>query len=447
MSLDRKPRILLVGAYERDNFGDMLFLLQSRAFLTDFETVAAAPFANASTSVLDTPVASYGHLLRSEPFDYVLTVGGEVGVTTAEVALRMAGHAEEAARLSAGGPRAQAELLMRLCGLRELTTPYLPRLSALPDNAGAGLGINSVGLIGLSTASRARRAQVISTLREADIVSVRDRVSAQVLRESDLPHTLAPDLVHSIALTRPRQGDRQMDLALVQASDDVLRRFGHERFADALADCASLERFRVRLFIAGSAPGHDSVASYERIRTRFRAASRGRDLEMSESVRPWDRVDEIGSAGLWIGSSLHGRIVATAYGVPRVSLAKRKLSVYARTWDPEMPFGVTPRNLEDATRSALSPEHRDYLAELGPRLGSLAKANFSTVIETLMKGDPPHRMASRLAALDDRRFEELLALETELSSLKRMLAPQEAVRGVVRRGASLARQAWGRIRY
>ena len=53
-----------------------------------------------------------------------------------------------------------------------------------------------------------------------------------------------------------------------------------------------------------------------------------------------------------IGTSLHVRIVAAAFGVPRVSLPKPKPTRYARQWDPDMPFDVALTDLDAAVESA-----------------------------------------------------------------------------------------------
>lgn len=63
----RPPRVLTVGAYERDNVGDLLFLLVTEQYLRDAEVVAAAPFDADMTSLLDRQVHAYGPLLQPSP--------------------------------------------------------------------------------------------------------------------------------------------------------------------------------------------------------------------------------------------------------------------------------------------------------------------------------------------------------------------------------------------
>ena len=76
------PRVLLVGAYERDNLGDLLFLLVTERYLEGAEVVAGAPFSADMRELLDRKVPAYGPLLQAEAFDAIWTVGGQVGLST-----------------------------------------------------------------------------------------------------------------------------------------------------------------------------------------------------------------------------------------------------------------------------------------------------------------------------------------------------------------------------
>ena len=86
-------------------------------------------------------------------------------------------------------------------------------------------------------------------------------------------------------------------------------------------------------------------------------------------------VDHIRRARVVIGTSLHVRIVAAAYGVPRVSLAKPKPTRYARLWDPGMPFGVALGELDAAVEAALERAARPEAAEHAQRLALAAHEN------------------------------------------------------------------------
>src|SRR5215218_1336037 len=96
-------RVLLVGAYERDNFGDLLFLLVTERYL-----VAAAPFSADMRALLGRHIPAYGPLLRDEAFDAIWTVGGQVGRVDLLRAYRMSASPEAWAAFEAAPEAEQA---------------------------------------------------------------------------------------------------------------------------------------------------------------------------------------------------------------------------------------------------------------------------------------------------------------------------------------------------
>ena len=100
---------------------------------------------------------------------------------------------------------------------------------------------------------------------------------------------------------------------------------------------------------------------------------------MLEDRRPLALVDHIRRARVVIGTSLHVRIVAAAYGVPRVSLAKPKPTRYARLWDPDMPFDVALEQLDAAIAAALARAERPEAAEHAAGLSRAAHENLEAL--------------------------------------------------------------------
>jgi hypothetical protein len=426
------PRALLVGAFERDNFGDLLFLLQTERFLDGVDVVAGAPIASDMTPLLDRFVPAYGPLLESEQFDVVWTVGGEVGATTLEGALRMSLDAEVFDQLARLPTEARRAAERELCGSDRVDSPYMPRPSAFPLNNGAALVLNSVGISGIGALPARRQEELITVLREADRIAVRDRASSELLSAHGVMHELVPDLVHSVAITRPGEPVEDGAPVLVQAPASYLGRVGVETFAEALAAAPFDDFSHVKLFLAGTAYGHDSLTAYEQVVRAYEAASGGRPIEICRTRKPWELVDEIARAGLWIGMSLHGRIISTAYGVPRVSLALPKVDGYARTWDGEMPFGVELDRLADAVAAARSPGLQAQVAERGEELGRLALDNATRIAGEVFDLPPLPRLTRRLASLEGLRRVELDDTEQRVHEL------QVAVESVNARVAELA---------
>jgi hypothetical protein len=422
-----RPRILLVGAYERDNFGDLLFPLVTERYLTGAEVVAAAPFAADMTALFDRRVPAYGPLLDAEDFDAIWTVGGQVGLVDAERAFRMAVPPERWQAYRRSSPARRAEVLREASGGPVPSFPYLPPPIAYPRNAGALGVLTSVGLAGLRDAEPPRRDELISVLRGQDHVGVRDRESGRYLDRLGIPTTVAPDAVHTLRLHWPVARVPGRGPAVVQVSSAMLTRLGHVTVARALAHAPSLRAMPLRILLAGTATGHDTFEDAERLASLLRRERGRADVAVLGDRRPLDLVGHIARASVVIASSLHVRIVAAAYDVPRVSLARRKVSRYATTWDPDMPFGVTPETLDGAVERALAFREQDA----GERLARLAHEHLDAVATDVLRtarrqtpADLAHRaelrrrhQAAHLARQAAEQHAEIARLRAEVERL------------------------------
>lgn len=429
------PRVLLVGAYERDNFGDLLFLLVTERYLTEAEVVSAAPFNADMTALLDREVHAYGPLLRDQAFDAIWTVGGQVGGIDLRAAYRMSVPPEVYREFESGSAEDQARLLRRAVGGVPVVSPYIPSPLAYPRNAGALAVLNSVGLEGVRATDRYRREELVAVLRGETLVSVRDQASSEYLSSLGIEHRLIPDAVHAISTLHPAEPDRSSDVAIVQASSAILRNLGPAKLATAIATSPRLREARIRFLLAGAATGHDSVDDYRDLIQRIRRTAPELDLGIIEDRRPLDLVDHIRRARVVLSSSLHVRIVASAYGVPRVTFERSKPTKYAAFWDPGMPYGVRSEQLDQAIREALS--RADHQTELtrSAELSRLAHENLADLAAQVMamtrtgtpeaverRRDARRQHQAELLASRANRDAELTSLESELRRTRRELA-------------------------
>lgn len=418
------PRILLVGAYERDNFGDLLLLLQTEHYLPDnADIVTGALFATDMTALLDRKIPAYGPLLEQESFDAVWTVGGEVGGANLQQAFRMIASDEELSLWRVASESAKGRMIGARTGGTPIDSPYMPRLAAYPKNVAAAQVLNSVGFAGVSKLSAERQQVVQEISRSADRISVRDLASSAWLQQKGVAHTLAPDLVHTIARTRPAKGPRNEQLALVQISEPEIKRRGAQLVAEAIAKSVRLSSYTIKFFVAGTAPGHDSVERYQDLSRRIHEISPNQRIEISKLRRPYDLVDELSTASLWVGLSLHGRIISSAYGIPRVSFTKNKVDAYASTWDPDMPWGVNLDQLDDAIELALSPAQQSASA-VGGDLAALAEKNIRSAVDEIGSSNSTDRLERRLESVESwRRWlaERSVTDQTRIQQLTREL--------------------------
>ena len=362
------PRILLVGAYERDNFGDLLFLelTKRRLGAIGAVTVVSAPISADMRALVGEFVIPTGLALQTDPFDTVWVVGGEIGTTTLGEALRFSLSAADHETLAAAPGPVRRAAIAALTVDHESPGAYVPAPSG-DDTTAAPVVLHSVGLAGLAGAAVDDPRMV--SISAAAGLTVRDGVSSELLAERGVRHRLAPDLVQTIRKHLVPASPDPSSRVLVQASTRSLDLWGDDAFVDAVVSLSS--DHPVTLFAAGTATGHDSIERYEEVRATVLERSPTADVSISSERDPWRLAREIAESRAWIGTSLHGRIVASAFDRPRVSLANVKVAAYADTWDPSMPSDVLLADASAALATALAVAELPEAA-VGARLSDLA---------------------------------------------------------------------------
>lgn len=404
-NLARKPPAniptILFGAFDRHNFGDLLFAHIVAAMLDDANLLFAG--------LIDTDLRRFGgHAVRAiaplatawrERRVNVIHVGGEIltcGAWHAAVMLLPSPDAHAVVARLDRRPEQALEWAQRRLGTRALA-PYCMPQELFP---GARVIYNAIGGTGFGQCDEALRAEVLANLRAAEAVSVRDRETLGQLAAAGFAARLVPDPVVMVAALfgeriarRAGAGEvAQIRAAFpqgyvaVQFSAD----FGDDATLDALA--AGLERSTRRsghgiaLFRAGAAPWHDDIACYARLAARLPATS----VKIVESLDIWDICALIAASRGYCGSSLHGRIVAMAFALPRINLlhpspAGRpgKQAAFAATWEaPEVRATVGVDELADGIGNALDTD-REQLRQVARDLVERYRREFDAMRQRL----------------------------------------------------------------
>lgn len=374
----RLPRVVAVGAFERDNFGDLLYAELARAVGGDrCDLTLASPIAADMRADLGVKVPAVAQILREEGAEGIWVVGGEVGATTPEYVFATRFGDDALAALREQSAEDRTATLSKALGGVTYAAPYIPKPSALSRTSDAPLVMTSIGLAGVGNAPATRMQEITDTLREARYLSVRDPRSSEVLTTLGLDHQLDPDFAHAVSrqyTPRPTDGEYVL-LHLPQA---VVTKEGLEAWLEVAVGVARLTRLEVRFFLAGTAPGHDSIDTASRLADHCRALGLPASISTARSVFP--RIDEIAGARLWVGGSLHGRIISQSYNVPRVSFRKPKVDAYASHWDSRMPYGVDSSDVLEAVTAALKVDVDPRTAEV---LSDAAIQSAERALETL----------------------------------------------------------------
>ena len=247
--------------------------------------------------------------------------------------------------------------------------PYTVSRSRFPGLAGVAYA--GVGGVDLDATEPGLRAEVLANLAAADAVGVRDRRTLAHLEAAGVTARLMPDpavMIAELFGERIRRHARAGEVAqvvdafpqgylAVQFSAD----FGDDATLSAIAvqldRVAAAAGFGVMLFRAGAAPWHDEPEILHRAAARMRAAP----VRVFESLDVWDICALIAVSRGYCGSSLHGRIAAAAFALPRVNLrhpacaeGAGKQAAFAAAWDDTgMRGAVGIGQMADAIRDAL----------------------------------------------------------------------------------------------
>lgn len=387
--------IILFGAFDRHNFGDLLFPHIVAAMMPGQALVFAGlaerdlrPFGGHAVQALSRlPIDDVDHPCT------LVHVGGEIldcGAWEAAVMLLPPDQAQRTIAYLRTRPGERRAWVKSMLGTSALA-PYAVSRRTHPGLA--RVVYNAVGGSSLDRSEARLRAEVLADLKAADSVSVRDGRTRAHLAAAGIEARLVPDsavMVAELFDARIRLHAREGAVAramqafprgyiAVQFSADFGDDDSLAQIATQLHHLAGREDCGIVLFRAGVAPWHDELEALRRVATSLRHGS----AQVFESLDVWDICALIAHGRAYCGSSLHGSIVANAFGRPGLCLRDpdaihpvSKQAAYAETWDESgLPAEVELRDIAEALRSALAVEE-ESLQRQSRRLATLYREGF-----------------------------------------------------------------------
>lgn len=395
--------VILFGACDRHNLGDLLFPHIVKAFVSPRPVIVAGVAQRDLSAFGGHRVAALAWLAARWESDWgdrpahLVHVGGELLTCSLYEAAVMTLPPEEAHAAIArfdrdeAGRQAWAEALL---GLRQRVA-YLAAKS-LFRRPGRFIHL-ALGGVDLPRLPAAMRSEVIGRLKESDALTVRDRYTQAALAEAGLTAGLVPDPAELVARLF---GERIAAHAKAGEPARVRERFpkGYVavQFAAEFGDDATLLNLAAQLkriaadtglglvlFRAGAAPWHDDLEVYRRLL----GLMRGRHTWLFDSLDIWDLCALLARARLYLGSSMHGRIIASAFAVPGVNIVSpsqtgriSKQAAYLATWhDGEAADITAPDALAGAAASTLLLDEDQLKAGARQRADAAFAATRATI--------------------------------------------------------------------
>lgn len=409
---DRQPpRVHIVGAFDRFNYGDILFAHLSERAVRGMLPDAEIRFVGTRAADLRLE-GGVQTLSQREMFarparahDVIWVAGGEV--------LGSRWHLMFEHNMTQGMATWMRRLKKRLGS--EWTDSLLRRLAQVPNRlpwvfdpvsfpgVPPRVVYYNVGGLGVSRLPPEIAAWERTALNRATWLSLRDSGSvASVAGLTGRPVRLAPDSAVLMDALRPaatrtealarvlariregwHPGTRyicvQCGINYVTGQEDVL--------AAQIKAIHEQTGLPVVSFAIGRAAGHEDHVSGERLHARLGAHDWF--LRAPNNLDVWEIMALIAGSAAYVGTSLHGFITAFVFRVPRVGLLPRvrKLQAFQRDWDlPGMPSGVEMADLSNAVGQALGQSPVEMTAQTA-RVQAQSRAVLAD-LHKIMVSDP-----------------------------------------------------------
>jgi polysaccharide pyruvyl transferase WcaK-like protein len=390
--------VVLYGAFDRHNYGDLLFPLVMERMLSERfpnKKIVVAGLIESDLSEFNAlPTISIKKALKESNKDVaIILAGGDVvacdWLSAYSYLLSDFSFSIFQRIFARFIPGITEKVIKKVIGLKS-DNPF--DLTSKDLSAEMKLIYNSVGATGVSNIHGDAALNLSAALNDADYVTVRDEFSREhINRIGGNVNDIFPDsaTVMSSVFTEKDINDKTGS----EATSLISRLKGEyivfqissahsagleAEFAQNLTAIAKEHNLTVVFLAIGNAAGHSDSVGIERIKLHL-----GEGIKVAQylSGGVFDVMNIIKNSQCYCGTSLHGLITSMAFHVPRVGLLPklRKQRNYMATWDlPAMPSGVLPNDLSKAINQAMTIP-KDELIEKEQYLTTKYLENFDEI--------------------------------------------------------------------
>jgi len=395
-------KVLLVGTFDRFNYGDLLFpIISSNKILQDYD-VKSEIFA-----LIRSDLSEYG-ALGTKPMrdlkrngeiskdDIVIFAGG--GIISASWIYM---HSNFLSRTS-NNLLYYLKKLIDENTLNQFSRMYYGGSSPFPFVASPSdfkvpvkIAYNAVGGSELKNSTSQLRVKILNRLSKASYLSVRDQKTKDLLQpiESNIEIKLSPDSAiimseqFNLAYLQKFSSVQHLDLlngskyVCFQANLKYTNKY-LSQIVEVLEFINNKYNFEIVLLPIGRYVGLDDQHALRIIKSKLSIPAK----LVSDKANIFEIMSTIASASLFIGTSLHGNVTSQSYGIPHLGLSDTecKLDYYLKTWDI-YPQSICLRlnnmtNVTNMIDNVLKLD-RSELLKVRADLISKCHANFSEMVK------------------------------------------------------------------
>jgi len=365
--------VVLYGAFDRHNYGDLLFPLVMERMLSerfpDKKIVIAGLIDSDLTEFNALRTVGIKKALKQSKQDVtIILAGGDVvscdWLSAYSYLLSDFSFSIFQRTFARYIPKLTEKIIKNIIGLKS-DNPF--DLTSKDLSSNMKLIYNSVGATAVSGVEGESAKSLLAALNNADYVTVRDEFSSDNIRRIGANvNDIYPDSatvmssIFSEEEINKKTGEKASSLInklenkyLVFQISSAHSAGLEEEFAQNLTAIANKHDLTIVFIAIGNAAGHSDSHGIEKIKRYL-----DNNIKVAEYLDGgvFDVMNIIKNSQCYCGTSLHGLITSMAFHVPRVGLLPklRKQRNYMATWDlAEMPSGVLPNELSDAIDRAM----------------------------------------------------------------------------------------------
>ena len=381
---NRKMKVIAYGAYDRHNYGDLLFAIVLKHYLeTDkrFRVLVAATKKSDLSRFGALPTMPLKEALRAtqqQRNTMLVVAGGECLTAQWESIIGYLAPPIIYYPIKASPYLIGHRQFIRMSRTLTSIPSDLPLVLGERELPGYQVMYNSVGGNEISRKKPLIHSAIKRNLKDSTYISVRDRETSAELEKLGIEHRLVPDSAVLISDIFPQQSTPNQSGHIVFHISEHHSRRHIEAIAEQLRELSDSSGLKIALLTIGKAPGHSDDTPLDKLQPLL-----GERAYRVDSGHIQDIIHCIATSKLYCGTSLHGAITALTYAVPQIALLPKrvvKLSSFLETWAPRRSCGFAEIDQINQAASTL----------LGA-FGEPQKQELQTIVELLK-----HRVRSNL---------------------------------------------------
>ncbi|GGF24772.1 polysaccharide pyruvyl transferase family protein [Echinicola rosea] len=399
--------ILIIGAFDRYNYGDLLFPLiiekqletLGKGYRFRFFGLVESDLSRVGGKPTEGLEAFYQACNATEENNHVIVAGGEaLGVTWHSLFAALNPTYQKVHRYR--------YRLSKYIDLNAMARRFLKGKTTLPlvftkDDFGkvSSVILNSLGGSGINKSVFGKYPFMKVKLDGVEYLAVRDRQTVENLQANQVAAQLFPDSAILMSEFYPivdlRDRVTPSVREYVQANRGKYLFFQINRknslgeeamIAGQLEQVYRQSATELCLCPIGKALDHDDHLALAEVRWQLDSPHTYFDAD-----NIWDIMYLIANAKCYAGTSLHGAITAMSYAVPHVGLKVEKLNAYLATWGlPKNNFAVGFDKLFEQFKVAVSIDQAAYTEKQQIQVGQAKKA-FDVIARVIAKGKELHK--------------------------------------------------------